>query len=351
MKDIEIGNQTIGYNHNPFIVAEMSGNHNQSLETALRIVEEASRVGCHALKLQTYTADTMTIDIKDKEFMINNSKSLWNGYSLYELYKKASTPWEWHETIFNRCKELGIICFSTPFDETSVDFLESLDIPLYKVASFENTDLPLIEKIAKTGKPMIISTGMATLSEIYETVQTANVAGCNDLILLKCTSTYPSLPTDSNLLTIPNLYDNFGTIIGLSDHTLGIGSAIASIALGARVIEKHFTLNRSDGGVDAAFSMEPMEMKMLVYEANCAFKSLGKIHYGLTQNEKNNKQYRRSIYAIKNIFEGDRFSRDNIRRIRPAYGLEPKYFELLLGKKASSSIKKGHAITWENVLK
>jgi len=328
----------------------MSGNHNKSLECSLRIVEAAAKAGCQGFKLQTYTADTMTLNYNQKEFMIDDPNSLWNGYSLYDLYSEASTPWEWHEIILKRCNELGMIGFSTPFDETAVDYLESLKVPIYKVASFENTDLPLIKKIAKTGKPMIISTGMATLAEIDETVQTAKNEGCNDLILLKCTSAYPSLPTDSNLLTIPNMYDNFDTIVGLSDHTLGVGTSIASIALGARVIEKHFTLNRADGGVDSAFSMEPLEMKMLVDECKRAFQSLGKIQYGVTQNERNNKRFRRSIYASKDIEKGDVFSEKNIKRIRPSEGLEPKYYELIIGKMASKRIYKGTSINWDDLI-
>jgi len=350
MKDIKIINHTIGYDQRPFIIAEMSGNHNQSLDTALRIVEEASKAGCHALKIQTYTADTMTLDIKDNDFVINEKNSLWNGCSLYELYQKASTPWEWHEQIFKRCSELGMIGFSTPFDETAVDFLESLNVPLYKVASFENTDLPLIKKIAKTGKPMIISTGMATLSEIDESVQTARQSGCKDLILLKCTSTYPSLPADANLFTIPNMIDNFRTIIGLSDHSMGIGTAIASVALGARVIEKHFTIHRNDGGVDADFSMEPEEMKSLVEECLRAFQSLGKIQYGLTQTEKYNKHFRRSLYAVKDIEAGEKFSNDNVRRIRPSCGLAPKYYEFILGKTAKNKIISGRPILWDDLI-
>ena len=250
MKDITIGTRCIGPRHQTFIIAEMSGNHNQSLERALAIVEAAAKAGAHAIKLQTYTADTLTIDMEEGEFYINDPKSLWKGTSLYKLYQQAYTPWEWHKPIFDRCKELGIICFSTPFDETAVDFLEDLDVPAYKIASFENNHLPLIRKVAATGKPLIMSTGMATIAELDEAVRTAREAGCKEIILLKCTSSYPASPGDTNLLTIPHLKELFNVEVGLSDHTMGIGVAVAGVALGATVIEKHFTLNRADGGVE-----------------------------------------------------------------------------------------------------
>lgn len=284
--EIRIGNRTIGNNRPPFIIAEMSGNHNQSLERALEIVEAATNSGVHALKLQTYTADTMTLDLSEREFFINDPKSLWKGKSLYDLYKEAYTPWEWHKPIFDRCKELGIICFSTPFDETAVDFLETLNASAYKIASFENNHLPLIRKAALTGKPLIISTGMATVAEMDETVRAAREAGCKELILLKCTSTYPASPEDSNVLTIPHMKDLFNCPVGLSDHTMGIGVAVAGVALGATVIEKHFTLSRADGGVDSAFSMEPEEMKQLVEETQKAWQALGRVSYDKTEKEK-----------------------------------------------------------------
>ena len=264
----------------------MSGNHNQSLDRALAIVEAAAEAGVHAVKLQTYTADTLTIDADTDEFFIKDSKSLWKGQSLYKLYQKAYTPWEWHKPIFDKCKELGIICFSTPFDESAVDFLESLGTPAYKIASFENNHLPLIRKAASTGKPLIISTGMATIAELDEAVKTAREAGCRDIVLLKCTSTYPSMPEDTNLMTIPHLKQLFNIEVGLSDHTLGIGVAVAGVALGATVIEKHFTLNRADGGVDSAFSMEPDEMKQLVEETHKAWQALGKVSYGPTEKKR-----------------------------------------------------------------
>ena len=348
MKTIEIQDRKIGNNHPPFIIAEMSGNHNQSLERALEIVEIAAKTGVHALKIQTYTADTMTLDLDRDEFFINDPKSLWYGKSLFELYQQAYTPWEWHKPIFDRCRELGIIGFSTPFDFTAVDFLESLDVPFYKIASFENTDLPLIRKVASTGKPIIISTGMAAIAELDETITTAKQAGCQNLILLKCTSSYPSTPKDTNLLTIPHLRDLFDDIqVGLSDHTLGIGVAVASVALGATVIEKHFTLNRADGGVDAAFSMEPQEMKQLVIETERAWQAMGKISYGVTAAEQKSLIFRRSLYISQNMQSGDILTPDNLRAIRPGQGLPPKYYNLLLGKKIKVDVQAGTPVKWE----
>ncbi|MDB9512762.1 pseudaminic acid synthase [Kamptonema animale CS-326] len=350
MPEIKIANCKIGQNHPPFIIAEMSGNHNQSLERALEIVEAAAKTGAHGLKLQTYTADTMTLDIKEGEFLINDPNSLWYGYSLYELYQQAHTPWEWHEPILKRCKELGIIGFSTPFDATAVDFLESLDVPCYKIASFENTDLPLIRQVASTGKPMIISTGMATVAELDETVRTSRDAGCEDIILLKCTSTYPATPENSNLLTIPHLRELFGVQVGLSDHTMGIGAAVASVALGATVIEKHFTLRRADGGVDSAFSMEPAEMKQLVIETERAWQSLGKITYGATAAETASKVFRRSLYIADDMEIGEQFTPDNLRAIRPGHGLPPKYYEMLLGRRVTQPVKKGTPVSLDLLL-
>ena len=294
-KEINIVGKSIGTSHPPFIVAEMSGNHNQSLDRALKIVEAAAKAGVHAVKLQTYTADTMTIDFDRGSFNINNSNSLWHGQTLYKLYQQAYTPWDWHKPIFEKCKELGLTVFSTPFDETAVDFLEELDVPAYKIASFENNHLPLIRKAASTGKPLIISTGMATIAELDEAVRTARDSGCEDIILMKCTSTYPASPEDSNLVTIPHLRQLFNIEVGLSDHTLGIGASIASVALGATVIEKHFTLSRADGGIDSAFSMEPDEMKLLVEESHKAWQALGKISYGPTTTEKDSIKFSRSI--------------------------------------------------------
>jgi len=346
MKDIRIDNVTIGPNHKPFIVAEMSGNHNQSLERALSIVEAAARAGAHAVKLQTYTADTMTLNLAEGDFFIADPDSLWQGKSLYQLYQEAYTPWEWHQPIFKRCQDLGMIAFSTPFDETAVDFLEDLDVPCYKVASFENTDLPLIKKIALTGKPMIISTGMANIAELHETVQTARQCGCHDLILLKCTSSYPASPEDSNLLTIPHMHDLFDCEVGLSDHTMGSGAAIAAVALGVRFIEKHFTLCRADGGVDAAFSLEPEELKQLIIESERAWQALGKISYGAGEQESKSLKFRRSLYIAQDMQAGDVFTRDNLRIIRPGYGLVPKYYEGVLGKRVKRDVKKGTPMSW-----
>ena len=332
---------SIANSNEPFIIAEMSGNHNQSLERALAIVEAAAKSGAHAIKLQTYTADTMTLDIAEGEFFINDARSLWKGQSLYKLYQKAYTPWEWHAPIFDYARKLGLIAFSSPFDETAVDFLESLDVPCYKIASFENTDIPLIKKVAATGKPMIISTGMATIDELDETVRAARASGCNNLVLLKCTSTYPATPENSNLLTIPHMKELFKCEVGLSDHTIGIGTAVASVAVGAVVIEKHFTLNRSDGGVDCAFSLEPLELAQLVAETERAWQSLGKVFYGPTKDEEFAVTRRRSIYIVKDMKAGDVLTKDNLRCIRPGHGLAPKYYESLLGKTVRCDVKKG----------
>ena len=347
MKEITICNIKIGLNHPPFIVAEMSGNHNQSLERALKIVEAAAKAGVHAIKLQTYTADTMTLDIEEGEFYIDEPGNLWRGQSLYKLYQKAYTPWEWHKPIFDKCKELGLICFSTPFDETAVDFLESLDVPCYKIAAFENTDIPLIRKIAKTKKPMIISTGMATVAELDETVRAAREEGCDDIILLKCTSTYPALPENSNLRTIPHMRELFKCQVGLSDHTLGIGVAVAAVAFGAVLIEKHFTLSRAEGGVDAAFSMEPEEMRALVLETKRAWQALGEVKYGYVEAEKNSVKSRRSLYVVKDMKAGEAFTKENLKAIRPGLGLPPKYYDILLGKKVKRDVKKGTPVSWD----
>lgn len=343
---ILIADRHIGSGYPPFVIAEMSGNHNQSLDRALEIVDAAASTGAHALKLQTYTADTMTLDINDREFFIKDTKSLWKGRSLYDLYQEAHTPWEWHKPIFDRCRERGMVCFSTPFDNSSVDFLESLDVPCYKIASFENTDLPLIRRVAATGKPMIISTGMATVAELDETVRTARDSGCDDLILLKCTSTYPATPENTNILTIPHLRELFNCEVGLSDHTMGLGVSIAAVALGATVIEKHFTLSRADGGVDSSFSLEPGEFKMLVIESEQAWQALGKISYGPTEKEIKSLIYRRSLYVVKDIMAGEELTMDNVRAIRPGLGLPPKYLDALLGRRVVRDVERGTAISW-----
>lgn len=331
----------------PFIIAEMSGNHNQSLERALAIVDAAADAGVDAVKIQTYTADTMTIDIDTGEFSISDKDSLWKGETLYHLYEKAHTPWEWHTAIFERCKERGIMGFSTPFDDTSVDFLEDLGVPCYKIASFENVDLPLIRKVARTGKPIIASTGMTSVAELSDLVQTARENGCTDLTLLKCTSSYPASPEGTNLRTIPHMRELFGCAVGLSDHTLGIGASVASVALGATVIEKHFTLSRAEGGVDAAFSLEPAEMAQLVRECRTAALALGAVSYERAEQEQKSLQFRRSLYVVEDMKAGDVFTEKNLRRIRPGMGLSPKYYDIILGKKANCNIIRGTAVQWD----
>ncbi len=349
MKEITISGMKIGEGCPPFIIAEMSGNHNQSLARALEIVEAAAKAGAHALKLQTYTADTMTIDLQVGEFFINDPENIWKNNSLYQLYQKAYTPWEWHKPIFDRCKKLNLIGFSTPFDASAVDFLESLDVPCYKIASFECVDIPLIKKVASIGKPMIISTGMATLEEIQETVDIARKSGCKDIILLKCTSSYPASPNESNILTIPEMKKRFKCLVGLSDHTMGIGTALASIALGSVIIEKHFTLSRAEVGVDSELSMEPEEMRQLAIETERAWQALGEINYGPTEQEKKSLIFRRSLYVIQDMKIGDIFTDKNLKAIRPGLGLSPKYYDDLLGKRVSKDMKRGMPTTWDIV--
>lgn len=343
---IRIAGRPIGQEHDPYLIAEMSGNHNQSLDRALEIISRAAQCGADAVKLQTYTADTMTIKCDREEFRINDPGSLWSGKSLYELYEEASTPWAWHEPMFKHARALGVTVFSTPFDETAVDFLEGLGAPAYKIASFENTDLPLIRKVAGTGKPLIISLGMATLAETEECVKTARNAGCSELVLLKCTSSYPASAETSNLRTIPHLRAMFDCEVGLSDHTLGIGAAVASVALGASVIEKHFTLARADGGVDSAFSMEPEEFQALVREARLARQAMGGIQYGPTQAETASLAFRRSLYVVSDIEKGQVLTRENIRAIRPGFGLPPKYVDKVLGMRATRKLTRGTPLAW-----
>lgn len=347
MDDINIGNKLIGLNHKPFIIAEMSGNHNQSIERAMAIIDAAAASGADAVKLQTYTPDTMTIDSQSGLFQIHDKDSLWNGRNLYELYKEAHTPWEWHKPLFEHAKSKGIYLFSTPFDETAVDFLEELGVGAYKIASFENTDHPLLKKVAKTGKPVIMSTGLAQLSDLDEAIKVLRNNGCKELILLKCTSTYPATPENTHLNTMPHMSALFKCHVGLSDHTMGIGVAIASVALGARVIEKHFTLRRSDGGVDSTFSIEPEELESLVIESERAFLALGTVYYGVQEVEKKSLRFKRSVYVTKDIKAGEVFTTDNLRVIRPGDGMEPKYYEILIGKTAKIDIKLGTPITWE----
>ncbi len=344
---INIGQYSIGLQHKPFIIAELSGNHQQDYQLAEKMIEAAARAGAHAIKLQTYTPDTMTLDIETDDFMISEDSSLWQGNSLYSLYAKAATPWEWHKPLFEKAQSLGLQAFSSPFDASAVDFLESLNVPCYKIASFENTDLPLIKKVAQTGKPVIVSTGMASEQEIKELLATIHQTGNQQVILLKCTSNYPADASDSNLLTIRDIQKKFNCLVGLSDHTPGISIALASVALGSCMIEKHFVLDRQAGGVDAEFSLEPDELAQLVKASNTVWRAMGTVKYGGTDNEQVSKKYRRSVYCSEDIKKGELLSKQNIRIIRPGFGLPPKYYEQLLGKQAKQAISRGMPITWE----
>jgi N-acetylneuraminate synthase len=346
---IQIGHHQVGAEHPPFIIAEMSGNHDGSLETALQIVDMAAAAGAHALKLQTYTADTMTLDVDRPEFLIDDPKSIWYGRRLYELYEEAHTPWDWHPPIMERARDRGIACFSAPFDATAVDFLEDLDVPCYKIASFENIDIPLIRNVAATGKPVIISTGIATFEEVDEAVEAARSAGCHDLVLLKCTSAYPASPDDINLRTIEALRDRYQCEVGLSDHTLGLGTSLAAVALGATVIEKHVTMRRADGGVDSSFSLEPDELASLVVESDRARRSIGGVHLGPTERELGALRRRRSLYFAEDIAAGETITAQNLRSIRPGLGLAPKYYDELLGRTAAADITRGTPAAWDLV--
>jgi N-acetylneuraminate synthase len=347
---IQLGHLQIGHQHPPLIIAELSGNHDQSLDKALAMVDAAAAAGAQAIKLQTYTADTMTLDIDSGEFFIDNPESLWAGTSLYKLYQIAHTPWAWHQAIFERAKSLGMLAFSTPFDLTAVEFLESLNVPCYKIASFENTDHALLAAVARTGKPVIMSTGMASIAELADAVDVLKSHGCNQLILLKCTSNYPARPVDANLLTIPHLAQLFDCQAGLSDHTTGIGVSIAAVALGATVIEKHFVLDRNEGGVDAEFSLEPTEMQQLVEETARAWTALGKVHYGVTDKEIASRKHRRSLYISADLPAGTVLTAENLRAIRPGLGLAPKYLELVLGRQVKADVKRGTALSWDLLL-
>lgn len=336
-------NQYFGQD-NLFVIAEMSGNHNHSLERALDIVDAAAESGASAIKLQTYTPDTMTLDSDLPHFRISDPKSLWNGRKLYELYGDASTPWEWHDEIFKKARSLGLTPFSTPFDSTAVEFLESLNVGIYKIASFENTDLPLIAEVARTGKPMIISVGLATLGEIEEAVETARNNGCTEYALLKTTSAYPAEPKEANLATILKLREHFSCTVGISDHTLGIGVSVAAVALGATVIEKHITLDRNDGGVDSAFSTTPDEFESLVTESNRAFQSIGREFFGPTEREEKSLIFRRSIFFVRDLDAGSKISSGDIRILRPGHGLAPKFFSQIIGRKLSRTVKVGEPV-------
>ena len=345
MPTISLGGRLIGPDQPPFIIAELSGNHNQDLARGLAIVEAVAAAGAHAIKLQTYTADTMTLP---GAYRIDDPGSLWFGRELHELYQQAYTPWDWHQPLFDRARELGMLAFSSPFDESAVDFLETLGVPAYKIASFENTDWPLLRRVAATGKPVIMSTGASTLAEVAEAEHVLRAAGCRELVLLKCTSTYPASPLNTNLRTIPHLAQLFpASPVGLSDHTAGVGAAVAAVALGACVIEKHVTLLRADGGVDAAFSLEPAEVAVLVTETERAWQALGQIQYGVQRAEEKSRLYKRSLYVARDIAAGEAFTPENLRVVRPGLGLPPRYYEQLLGKPARQALQAGTPLTWE----
>jgi N-acetylneuraminate synthase len=350
-QEIKIGNRVIGKNTRPFIIAEMSGNHNQSLERALELVKFAADSGVDAIKLQTFKPDTITMDCRNPEFIVGGGNDYWEGESLFDLYKKAATPYGWHKEIFNKAKEYGLLAFSSPFDTEAVGFLESLDVPCYKIASFENTDHLILEAVAKTGKPVIMSTGVSKISDIQESIEVLKKNGCKELVLLKCTSSYPASPSSTNISTIPHMKELYGVPIGLSDHTMGLGVSIASVALGAVMIEKHFTLDRNDGGVDSAFSLEPIEFEALVKETERAFLSIGKPNYTLSEKEVLNKSYKRSLYVVKDIKKGELISDKNIKSIRPGLGLHTRNYKEVLNRKATTDIKRGTPLAWSHISK
>ena len=349
MHPISIGSRKVGPGHSPFIIAELSGNHNQSLDRALKLVDLAADAGAHAVKIQTYTADSITIDSDRPDFVIQDEKSLWKGRRLYELYQEASTPYEWHRAIFERCRARSVLCFSTPFDEAGVDFLERFDPPCYKVASFENNHYPLIRKMVKTGKPLIISLGISSVEHIDELDAFLKAEGAREVIYLKCTSAYPALPKDANLRSIPFLSERYQRIVGLSDHTMGTAVPIAAVGLGAAVIEKHFTDSRAAGGVDSAFSLEPAELRDLVDHSRIAWESLGRATFELGESETKSLQFKRSIYVVKDIRAGECFSTENLGIVRPGYGMNPKHFDSVLGKPAAVDLKRGDALKSEHI--
>ncbi len=346
MQKIKIAHAEIGGDCKPFIVAELSGNHQQDYALAEKMIEAAANAGADAIKLQTYTPETMTLNLRSNDFTVNEENSLWEGETLYDLYGKASTPWIWHKKLFDKAKSLGLIAFSSPFDASAVDFLEALDVPCYKIASFENNDLPLIKKVAETGKPIIVSTGMASQDEIDELMMTIRATGNEQIILLKCTSNYPADASDSHLATIMDMQKNYHCLVGLSDHSTGISISLAGVALGACLVEKHFVLDRESGAVDSAFSLEPGELKNLVVESEKVNRAIGTVQYGGSENEQKSKKYRRSIYCSQDIKKSDSFTADNIKIIRPGFGLAPKYFEQILGATANQDIPLGTALDW-----
>lgn len=344
---MRIGDFEVGGDADPFVIAEISGNHNGSLDRALEIVDSLAGSGVQAVKLQTYTPDTMTLDLDEGEFRITTPGSLWRGRTLYDLYTEAMTPWEWHAPIMERASKHGMVCFSSPFDATAVDFLHELGVPAYKIASSEIVDVPLIRYAASKGKPLIISTGMATLEEIDDAVDAARAGGCEDLILLKCTTSYPARPEDSHLRTIPDLRERYGCEVGLSDHSLGVGVAVAAVALGAVVLEKHITLQRGDGGVDSAFSLEPSEFAQLATEAAAARAALGEIRYQPTAAEEGARGRRRSLYLTADVEAGEELTPDNLRSIRPGGGLAPKHWDEVLGRRLTRAARRGTPLTWD----
>ncbi|EGC18545.1 Spore coat polysaccharide biosynthesis protein spsE [Kingella denitrificans] len=341
---ISIDGRKIGTDYAPYIIAEMSANHNGNIENAFKIIEQAKRCGADAVKLQTYTADTITLDSRAPEFMIRGT--LWDGQSLHELYQKAHMPWDWHKPLFDFAREQGITIFSSPFDFSAVDLLESLNAPAYKIASFEMVDLPLIRYVAQTGKPMIISTGMADADEIAEAVETAKSAGCRELVVLHCVSGYPAPAADYNLRTLPDMAARFGTLVGLSDHTLDNTTAVASVVLGACVIEKHFTLDRNGGGADDSFSLEPDGLQALCRDSKTAWQALGRVHYGLKSSEQGNVQFRRSLYFVKDLQKGDTIDETCIRSVRPGFGIAPKHFDELIGKRLTRNVQANTKTDW-----
>lgn len=341
---ISIDGRKIGTDYAPYIIAEMSANHNGSIENAFKIIEQAKRCGADAVKLQTYTADTITLNSRAPEFMIRGT--LWDGQSLHELYQKAHMPWDWHKPLFDFAREQGITIFSSPFDFSAVDLLESLNAPAYKIASFEMVDLPLIRYVAQTGKPMIISTGMADADEIAEAVETAKSAGCRELVVLHCVSGYPAPAADYNLRTLPDMAARFGTLVGLSDHTLDNTTAVASVVLGACVIEKHFTLDRNGGGADDSFSLEPDGLQALCRDSKTAWQALGRVHYGLKSSEQGNVQFRRSLYFVKDMQKGDTIDETCIRSVRPGFGIAPKHFDELIGKRLTRNVQANTKTDW-----
>lgn len=344
---MRIGSLDVGLDHRPVFLAELSGNHNGDLGRALAVVDAMAEAGAHAIKLQTYTADTLTIDVRSDDFVVPGSASLWEGRTLYELYQDAHTPWEWHEAIFDRARGHGMECFSSPFDRTAIDLLESLGAPAYKIASFEVGDHDLLRAVAETGKPVLLSSGTSTLAEIAEAVGVLRSAGATELCLLKCTSAYPARPADANLRTIPHLRESFGCEVGLSDHTLGIGVAIASVALGATLIEKHVTLRRADGGVDSAFSLEPDEVRALVEQTRDAHDALGAVRYEPTEADLASRRFRRSLYVTEDLVAGDRLTRANVRSIRPGFGLAPRHLDDVLGRTVRADVARGTALDWD----